>query len=69
MKVFLIVQKAIIFLCDSKIACFIVTKPNLITRLNCELKLSFPSQCIILEVANTSTANELQSFLHSGGSN
>ena len=59
-NLFLIVQKAIIFLRDSKIPSSIVTKPNLVIWLNCEFRLSFPSQCNILEVAK-----ELVSFLHS----
>ena len=60
-------QKAIIFLRNSKITSSTITKLNLAIRLNCEFRLSFPSQCNILDVANTSIAKELLSFLHLGG--
>ena len=64
-NLFLIVQKAIIVLLDSKIPCSMVTKPNLAIQLNYEFRLPFPSQCNILEATNAFVAKEWVSFLHS----
>ena len=66
-NLFLIVQKAIIFLRDSKIQPSTFTKPRVAIRLNYEFRLSFLSQRNILEAANTSAAYEFIYFLHSWG--